>query len=53
MARHKANHIQVAYADDADGADRAMTAKAAMFQALGLEVHVCGEVNIPGNGGRR
>ena len=31
MARHKANHIQVAYAEDADGADRAVTAKAAMF----------------------
>jgi L-fucose isomerase-like protein len=47
MARHKANHIQVAYADDAEGADRAMVAKAALFEALGLEVHVCGDVRLP------
>jgi hypothetical protein len=50
MARHKANHIQVAYAEDADGADRAVTAKAAMFDALGLTVHVTGEVRFPGVG---
>jgi hypothetical protein len=42
MARHKANHIQVAYANSADEADKAMLAKAAMAQALGLEVAVCG-----------
>ena len=48
MARHKANHIQVAYADDAEGADRAVTAKAAMFAALGLQVHVCGDVTFTG-----
>jgi hypothetical protein len=52
MARHKANHIQVAYATDAETADRAMTAKAAMFEALGLTVHLCGDVRVPeaGNG---
>jgi hypothetical protein len=42
MARHKANHIQVAYADDAAGADKALAAKAAMFAELGVKVHVCG-----------
>jgi hypothetical protein len=42
MARHKANHIQVAYAPDGAGADRAMAAKAAMFRELGLEVSICG-----------
>jgi len=42
MARHKANHIQVAYANSAEEADRAMLAKAAMAAALGLDVHVCG-----------
>ena len=42
MARHKANHIQVAYANDADDADRAMLAKAAMAEALGMDVNVCG-----------
>lgn len=45
MARHKANHIQVAYAPDAAGADRALAAKAAMFQAMGLEVAICGSNN--------
>ena len=42
MARHKANHIQGAYANSAEEADRAMLAKAAMAAALGLDVHVCG-----------
>ncbi len=42
MARHKANHIQVAYANSALEADAAMLAKAAMADQLGLEVFVCG-----------
>ncbi len=42
MARHKANHIQVAYAHGAAEADKAMFAKAAMAEALGLDVFVCG-----------
>ncbi|RPI92034.1 MAG: fucose isomerase, partial [Chloroflexi bacterium] len=42
MARHKANHIQVAYAPTAADADRALAAKAAMFNAMGLHVHLCG-----------
>jgi hypothetical protein len=42
MARHKANHIQVAYAKDAAGADRAAVTKAAAARALGIEVHFCG-----------
>ena len=42
MARHKANHIQVAYANSAEEADRALLAKAAMAEALGLEAFVCG-----------
>ena len=42
MARHRANHIQVAYADDPDAAARAMAAKAAMFDAMGVAVHLCG-----------
>jgi hypothetical protein len=45
MARHKSNHIQVAYAPDAAGANRALAAKAAAFQAMGLEVFVCGSNN--------
>jgi len=42
MARHKSNHIQVAYAPDAAGANLALAAKAAAFKALGIEVSVCG-----------
>ena len=42
MARHKANHVQVAYARDAARADRAALAKAATAQALGIEVCLCG-----------
>ncbi len=42
MARHKANHIQVAYANSAREADNALLAKAAMADALGIEVALCG-----------
>jgi hypothetical protein len=42
MARHKANHIQVAYANSAEEADKAMLAKAALATELGLEVAICG-----------
>jgi len=46
MARHKANHIQVAYAPDAAIADKALAVKAAMFTELGIQVHLCGKVNM-------
>jgi len=42
MARHKANHIQVVYANTPESADRAMLAKATMAHALGMSVHICG-----------
>jgi hypothetical protein len=42
MARHKANHIQVAYAPDAKGARRALLTKAAALHELGITVHYCG-----------
>ena len=42
MGRHKANHIQVAYADGSVAADRALLAKAAMAQAMGMDVSICG-----------
>ncbi|MCH5374360.1 MAG: fucose isomerase [Planctomycetes bacterium] len=42
MARHKANHIQVAYANSAEEADKAMLAKACMAEAMGMEVSICG-----------
>ena len=46
MARHKANHIQVAYAPSEGDADRALAAKAAAFSALGVNVHLCGAVRL-------
>ncbi len=45
MARHKANHIQVAYAPDAEGANKALAAKAACFRELGIDVSICGTNN--------
>jgi hypothetical protein len=45
MARHCSNHIQVAYAPDAAGASLALAAKAAAFQALGIDVYFCGDLN--------
>lgn len=42
MARHKSNHVTVAYADDPAGARAAMEAKAAMFDRMGITVHTCG-----------
>ena len=42
MARHKANHIQVVYADTARDADKALLARAAMADALGMRVSICG-----------
>jgi hypothetical protein len=42
MARHKSNHIQVAYAPDEAAANLALATKAVMFRELGLEVNVCG-----------
>jgi hypothetical protein len=46
MARHKAYHIQVAYGADAASADQALAAKAAMFDAMGIAVHLCGDVPV-------
>ena len=45
MARHKANHIQVAYAQSAQAANNALAVKIAMMQALGVKVHLCGTNN--------
>jgi hypothetical protein len=42
MARHPSNHVNVAYAPSADEADCALAAKATMFHAMGLDVHLCG-----------
>jgi hypothetical protein len=41
MARHKPNHIQVAYAPDEERANVALATKAATFREMGLEVSIC------------
>lgn len=46
MARHKANHAQLVYAPDAATADRALLAKAAMFDRMGIRVHLAGDVAL-------
>ncbi len=45
MAKHQANHIQVAYAKDAKSADACLFTKAAFARALGIRVNVCGDRN--------
>jgi L-fucose isomerase-like protein len=42
MAKHKANHIQVAYANDAKSADECALAKASFARSLGIHVNICG-----------
>ena len=42
MARHRANHLNVAYAPSAEVADKALATKAAMLAELGIAVHLCG-----------
>jgi hypothetical protein len=42
MARHRSNHVSVAYAPSPEQADKVLAAKASMFAALGIRVHLCG-----------
>ena len=44
MARHKSNHIHIAYTPDRAGARKAMFAKAAAMKELGLKVSFCGSL---------
>jgi hypothetical protein len=46
MARHKANHVQVAYGASAETADAALAAKAAMMAEIGVRVSLCGDVRL-------
>ncbi|MGH8012442.1 MAG: fucose isomerase, partial [Candidatus Binataceae bacterium] len=48
MARHRANHVNVAYAPDGAAADKALAVKAAMFAELGVQVHLCGVTQAAG-----
>jgi hypothetical protein len=45
MGRHRANHAQMVYAPDAETADKALLAKAAMLDRMGIKVNLVGAVN--------
>ena len=42
MARHRANHINIAYAANREQASLALSLKAAMAASLSIHVHLCG-----------
>ncbi len=42
MARHRANHVNVAYAPTAELAHKALATKAAMLGEMGVNLHLCG-----------
>jgi hypothetical protein len=42
MARHRSNHITIAYGQDRPGTQQALAIKSAMLANLGIEVHWCG-----------
>jgi L-fucose isomerase-like protein len=44
MARHRANHVNVAYAPSGEAAGNALATKAAMLAELGVHVHLCGVI---------
>lgn len=46
MARHKANHIHVVYANDEPSAHKACIIKAAALNELGIQTFFCGDVNF-------
>ena len=43
MAKHKSNHIQVVYSNDAPAADRTLQTKAVFARELGINVKLCGD----------
>lgn len=46
MARHYANHALLVYAPDAATADKALVAKAAMYDRIGVKVNLVGDVSL-------
>ena len=42
MAKHQSNHIQVVYTRSENGVRPALAAKAAMANAMGIGVNLCG-----------
>jgi hypothetical protein len=45
MARHRANHVNVVYAPSLEAARDALYTKAAMCQAMGIHVQLCGTID--------
>jgi hypothetical protein len=46
MARHKSNHVNVVYAPTSEMADKGLSVKAAMFDSMGIHVHICGDIQL-------
>ena len=46
MARHKSNHIQVVYVPNEKSAHMGARIKASMLNESGLQVQICGDVNL-------
>jgi L-fucose isomerase-like protein len=46
MAKHKSNHVQVVYGNDAAAADFTLETKAAFAQRLGIRVNLCGRTSL-------
>lgn len=46
MARHKSNHIQVVYVPNEKSAHKGARIKASMLTELGLQVQLCGDVDL-------
>jgi hypothetical protein len=46
MARHRSNHVQVAYAPDSSSATEVLAAKASFMAELGIEVCLCGDAGL-------
>lgn len=46
MAKHKSNHVQVVYGNDAAAADLTLETKAAFAHRLGIRVNLCGRTSL-------
>jgi hypothetical protein len=46
MAKHKSNHIQVAYANSTTDADSIVRVKSGMAAELGIDVNICGANSV-------
>ena len=47
MSKHKSNHIQVYYCENAEMADKSFEVKSVMAYSVGINVRICGDTSIP------